>query len=169
MSQKKVNKYKSNKANRKKNMKRQKKISFLQLFFVGIICFAMIAWIPLSVYQNMNSNKKKQAKTDTTNESNVQTEIGPENTIDLSEEGTDSDTENDENLEEDVTDITSTKIQNIDLSEITESTVGHVAEEETEFVPAGEGTPEMDGETPILEEENTETETETEKETEENQ
>ncbi len=57
MSQEKVDRYKKEKANRKKTMRREKIGSVLRRFAYGIVGLAFIAWIGYSGYNTYTSNK----------------------------------------------------------------------------------------------------------------
>lgn len=50
MSQEKVDKYKQEKANREKIMKREKRILLLEKIAAGAVCLVIVGWIGYSVY-----------------------------------------------------------------------------------------------------------------------
>lgn len=56
MSQKKVDRYKEEKANRAKNMKKQKRIYRLEMGAVTLVLVALVGWFGLSVYQKVSGN-----------------------------------------------------------------------------------------------------------------
>lgn len=60
MSQEKVDKYKQEKANRKKNMKKQKLQNAVRKFVVCIAGVAVIGWIGYSAYHTFESNRPKE-------------------------------------------------------------------------------------------------------------
>lgn len=60
MSQAKVDRYKKEKANRKKNMKKEKIQNVLRKCVVGIIGLVLIGWIGFSAYGTYESNKPKK-------------------------------------------------------------------------------------------------------------
>ena len=57
MSQKKVDKYKAEKANRKKNIKKQKLQNALHKCVIGVIGLALIGWIGYSAYNTYQTNR----------------------------------------------------------------------------------------------------------------
>ena len=52
MSQKKVDKYKQEKANRQKTMKREKILHRLEFAVLGIVLAALLVWFCIAVYKN---------------------------------------------------------------------------------------------------------------------
>ena len=61
MSQAKVDRYKEEKANRRKTMKKEKFQNFLRKCVVGVVGIALIGWIGYSAVQTHDKNKEKQA------------------------------------------------------------------------------------------------------------
>ncbi len=57
MSQAKVDRYKKEKANRKKNMRKEKIGAVVRRFAYGIVGLAFVAWIGYSGYNTYTSNK----------------------------------------------------------------------------------------------------------------
>ena len=57
MSQEKVDKYKAEKANRKKNIKKQKLQNALHKCVIGVIGLALIGWIGYSAYNTYQTNR----------------------------------------------------------------------------------------------------------------
>ena len=53
MSQEKVDKYKQDKANREKIMKKQKRISMMQRAGVALVCLVIVGWIGFSGYRSL--------------------------------------------------------------------------------------------------------------------
>lgn len=60
MSQEKVDRYKQEKANRKKNMKKQKLRNAAQKLVVCVAGIAVIGWIGYSAYHSYESNRPKE-------------------------------------------------------------------------------------------------------------
>lgn len=59
MSQEKVDRYKKEKANRKKNLKKEKFQNILRKCVVGVVGLVLIGWIGYSAYGTYKSNKPK--------------------------------------------------------------------------------------------------------------
>ena len=59
MSQEKVDRYKKEKANRKKNLKKEKFQNILRKSVVGVVGLVLIRWIGYSAYGTYESNKPK--------------------------------------------------------------------------------------------------------------
>lgn len=57
MSQEKVDRYKEQKKNRKKIMKKEKHLHFLGCFAGIVVCAAIVFWAGWSIYQKYESNK----------------------------------------------------------------------------------------------------------------
>ena len=57
MSQEKVDSYKEQKKNRKKTMKKEKRLHFLGCFAGVIVCAAIVGWAGWSVYQKYESSR----------------------------------------------------------------------------------------------------------------
>ena len=55
MSQEKVNRYKEEKANRKKMLRRQKVMNTVRKTVVSVVCVAVLGWIGYSVYDKAAS------------------------------------------------------------------------------------------------------------------
>lgn len=60
MSQKKVDAYKKEKANREKNIKKEKRILALEKLAGILICAAAVCWIGYSVYNKVQNNDNKE-------------------------------------------------------------------------------------------------------------
>lgn len=76
MSQEKVNKYKEQKANRKKIIKKEKAKHFFRKCMVGIVGVALIGWLGYSAYGIYDSNRPKQtAEVDYTAITDYQTSL----------------------------------------------------------------------------------------------
>lgn len=60
MSQEKVDRYKQEKANRKKNMKKQKIQNAFRKLAVSVIGLAVVGWIGYSAYHTYESNRPKE-------------------------------------------------------------------------------------------------------------
>ncbi|MDO4275320.1 MAG: hypothetical protein Q4D16_16740 [Eubacteriales bacterium] len=58
MSQKKVDAYKQEKANRDKIIKREKRILMLEKLAAVVVCIAAVCWIGFSVYTKVNEGKE---------------------------------------------------------------------------------------------------------------
>lgn len=56
MSQKKVDQYKDNKRNRKKIMKKEKRVLILEKLAGVVVCAAIIVWAGFSIYKYAGSN-----------------------------------------------------------------------------------------------------------------
>ena len=81
MSQEKVDRYKQEKANRKKNVKKEKVQNALRKFAVGIVGLAMVGWIGYSAYGTYEARKPKQeAHIDYTALTDLQSELSEVNT-----------------------------------------------------------------------------------------
>ena len=57
MSQEKVNRYKEEKANRKKMLRRQKVMNTVRKTVVSVVCVAVLGWIGYSVYDKAASGE----------------------------------------------------------------------------------------------------------------
>lgn len=65
MSQQKVDKYKQEKANRDKILKKQKRVLLLEKIAAGVVCLAVIGWIGYSAYgMATKSDSKEVVKTE---------------------------------------------------------------------------------------------------------
>ena len=60
MSQEKVDRYKKEKANRKKNMKKEKFQNILRKCAVALVGFVLIGWIGFSAYNTYESKQPKE-------------------------------------------------------------------------------------------------------------
>lgn len=60
MSQAKVDRYKEEKANRKKNMRREKIGNVIRKCLVGVVGLLLIGWIGYSAYDTYDSGKEKE-------------------------------------------------------------------------------------------------------------
>ena len=56
MSQQKVDKYKEEKANRKKNMKKERVMTVVRRCVLSVVAIALVAWIGDSAYDSYTSN-----------------------------------------------------------------------------------------------------------------
>lgn len=61
MSQEKVDKYKEQKANRKKIMKKEKAANILRKCIVGLTALVLVGWVGYSAYGTYKSKKPKQS------------------------------------------------------------------------------------------------------------
>lgn len=59
MSQKKVDEYKKEKANRKKNMKKQKMKNILERTAITVVALALVGWLGFSAYDKHESGKER--------------------------------------------------------------------------------------------------------------
>ena len=59
MSQKKVDLYKEQKANRKQIMKRQKRMKTLRYTLLGVVAAALVGWLGYSVYGSYESSQPR--------------------------------------------------------------------------------------------------------------
>lgn len=59
MSQKKVDAYKKDKANRDKIIKKEKKMLRIEKFAALVVCVAAVCWIGYSVYGKINEGKEE--------------------------------------------------------------------------------------------------------------
>lgn len=67
MSQKKVDAYKAEKANREQLMKKEKRMLLLEKAAAVLVCAALICWIGFSVYSNLTGTQEEaEAVTATT-------------------------------------------------------------------------------------------------------
>lgn len=60
MSQKKVDAYKREKANREKTLKKEKRMAFLEKAAGILVCLAIVAWIGYSVYGKVTQEQETQ-------------------------------------------------------------------------------------------------------------
>lgn len=60
MSQQKVDKYKEEKANRKKNMKKERIMNVVRRCVVSLVVIALVAWIGYSAYDTYTSNQERE-------------------------------------------------------------------------------------------------------------
>ncbi len=60
MSQDKVDRYKKEKANRKKTLRRQKIWNYVRTGIVGVIAIALVGWIGFSAYNTYDSNRESE-------------------------------------------------------------------------------------------------------------
>ena len=58
MSQKKVDAYKAEKANREKIMKKEKRVLRLEKLIALVFCIVAVVWIGFSVYSNVNEGNE---------------------------------------------------------------------------------------------------------------
>lgn len=66
MSQEKVDRYKKDKANRQKIMKREKLVVRLEIAAVIVVLVGLISWFSFAVYQNVTASASADAETVTT-------------------------------------------------------------------------------------------------------
>ena len=66
MSQKKVDKYKQDKANRQKIMRREKILRRVELTAVAVVLAALLVWFCMAVYQNSREKALENADAVTT-------------------------------------------------------------------------------------------------------
>lgn len=57
MSQAKVDKYKKNKANRQKIMKKEKWMHTLEMTVIALVCVAFVGWVGYSIYAKAEASK----------------------------------------------------------------------------------------------------------------
>ena len=55
MSQKKVDAYKEQKANRKQIVKKEKRMLFLEKLIAGLVCAALVVWVGFSIAYKVNT------------------------------------------------------------------------------------------------------------------
>ena len=60
MSQKKVDYYKEQKANRKNIIKKEKRMVRLEKLIVGLVCLVLVCWVGFSVYSKATSNSSEE-------------------------------------------------------------------------------------------------------------
>lgn len=63
MSQEKIDRYKQEKANRKKNMKKQRMMSFVRKGVLALAGLALVGWLGYSAYGKFSSNKSRETTT----------------------------------------------------------------------------------------------------------
>lgn len=93
MSQEKVDRYKKEKANREKIMRRERWITRLEVTAFVVVLAALIGWFSLAVYQNSVAEKKANRTTETTtmNVTDIQNYLTNTNTSsDSDDEDTDA-------------------------------------------------------------------------------
>lgn len=61
MSQEKVNRYKEEKANRKKMLRRQKVMNTVRKTVVSVVCVAVLGWIGYSAYSTYTESKPRES------------------------------------------------------------------------------------------------------------
>jgi len=66
MSQKKVDQYKNQKANRKQTMKKEKRIILLEKIGGCVLCVAILFWAGFSIYKYAGKDTSSTASTTTT-------------------------------------------------------------------------------------------------------
>lgn len=59
MSQEKVDRYKQEKANRKKTMRKQKAMSIVRKAVLAVVALALVGWLGYSAYDMYNSGKER--------------------------------------------------------------------------------------------------------------
>ena len=93
MSQEKVDRYKKEKANREKIMRRERWITRLEVTAFVVVLAALIVWFSMAVYQNSVAEKKANRTTETTtmNVTDIQNYLSETNTTssDSTDESTD--------------------------------------------------------------------------------
>ena len=93
MSQEKVDRYKKEKANREKIMRRERWITRLEVTAFVVVLAALIGWFSMAVYQNSVAEKKANRTTETTtmNVTDIQDYLSETNTTssDSTDESTD--------------------------------------------------------------------------------
>ena len=82
MSQEKVDRYKKEKANREKIMRRERWITRLEVTAFVVVLAALIGWFSMAVYQNSAAEKKANRTTETTtmNVTDIQNYLSETNT-----------------------------------------------------------------------------------------
>ena len=60
MSQKKVDAYKKEKANREKLIKKEKRIFMIEKIIVLVVCVALVCWVGFSIYRKASDDKQQQ-------------------------------------------------------------------------------------------------------------
>lgn len=60
MSQEKVDRYKKEKANRKQILKREKRMHYLEMTGLVLVCVLVLGWFGFSVYQKGQTNKETE-------------------------------------------------------------------------------------------------------------
>lgn len=60
MSQKKVDAYKKQKANREKLIKKEKRIFMIEKIIVLAVCVALVCWVGFSIYRKASDDKQQQ-------------------------------------------------------------------------------------------------------------
>lgn len=60
MSQKKVDYYKEQKVNRKKIIKKEKRMLRLEKLIVGLVCLVLVCWIGFSIYNKAASDTSEE-------------------------------------------------------------------------------------------------------------
>ena len=93
MSQEKVDRYKKEKGNREKIMRRERWITRLEVTAFVVVLAALIGWFSMAVYQNSVAEKKANRTTETTtmNVTDIQNYLSETNTTssDSTDESTD--------------------------------------------------------------------------------
>ncbi len=60
MSQDKVDRYKQEKANRKKTLRRQKILNYVRTGVIGVVAVVLVGWIGFSAYNVYDSNRESE-------------------------------------------------------------------------------------------------------------
>ena len=92
MSQEKVDRYKKEKANREKIMRRERWITRLEVTAFVVVLAALIGWFSVAVYQNSVAEKKANRTTETTtmNVTDIQNYLRETNTSSDSSDASDT-------------------------------------------------------------------------------
>lgn len=92
MSQEKVDRYKKEKANREKIMRRERWITRLEVTAFVVVLAALIGWFSVAVYQNSVAEKKANRTTETTtmNVTDIQNYLSETNTSSDSSDASDT-------------------------------------------------------------------------------
>lgn len=92
MSQEKVDRYKKEKANREKIMRRERWITRLEVTAFVVVLAALIGWFSMAVYQNSVAEKKANRTTETTtmNVTDIQNYLSETNTSSDSSDASDT-------------------------------------------------------------------------------
>lgn len=92
MSQEKVDRYKKEKANREKIMRRERWITRLEVTAFVVVLATLIGWFSVAVYQNSVAEKKANRTTETTtmNVTDIQNYLSETNTSSDSSDASDT-------------------------------------------------------------------------------
>ena len=108
MSQEKVDRYKKEKANRQKIMKREKWMTRLEITAFAVVLAGLVGWFSLAVYNNSKAEKaaSETAQTTTMNVTDIQKYLSDVTSDDEEEETSDTASSSQDSAEDAVSETT---------------------------------------------------------------